>query len=162
MNTNALRQKILDLAIHGKLVKQDPADEPASVMLEKLRAEKEAKIATGELKRSKNDSYIFKYTGTSGENKTDDNPEGLEHNRHYEKFSDGRVKDIEDEIPFAVPEGWAWCRLGEIYYHTTGKALKKSIFYTIYLWTHSRNMILVTNIFVIIPNCCSTNISAIA
>jgi len=126
VNTNALRQKILDLAIHGKLVKQDPADEPASVMLEKLRAEKEAKIAAGEIKRNKNDSYIFKYTGTSGESKTDDNPEGLEHNRHYEKFVDGRVKDIEDEIPFAVPEGWVWCRLGEIYYHTTGKALKKS------------------------------------
>ena len=114
MNTNALRQKILDLAIHGKLVKQDPADEPASVMLEKLRAEKEAKIAAGEIKRNKNDSYIFKYTGTSGENKTDDNPEGLEHNRHYEKFADGRVKDIEDEIPFAVPEGWAWCRFKDI------------------------------------------------
>ena len=113
MNTNALRQKILDLAIHGKLVKQDPADEPASVMLEKLRAEKEAKIAAGEIKRGKNDSYIFKYTGISGESKTDDNPEGLEHNRHYEKFADGRVKDIEDDIPFAVPEGWAWCRLGE-------------------------------------------------
>ena len=48
------------------------------------------------------------------------------YNRHYEKFADGRVKDIEDEIPFAVPEGWVWCRLGEIYYHTTGKALKKS------------------------------------
>ena len=112
MNTNALRQKILDLAIHGKLVKQDSADEPASVMLEKLRAEKEAKIAAGEIKRNKNDSYIFKYTGTSGENKTDNNPEGLEHNRHYEKFSDGRVKDIEDDIPFAVPEGWAWCRFG--------------------------------------------------
>ena len=114
MNTNALRQKILDLAIHGKLVKQDPANEPASVMLEKLRAEKEAKIAAGEIKRNKNDSYIFKYTGTSSENKTDDNPEGLEHNRHYEKFADGKVKDIEDEIPFAVPEGWAWCRLKDI------------------------------------------------
>ena len=114
VNTNALRQKILDLAIHGKLVKQDPADEPASVMLEKLRAEKEAKVAAREIKRSKNDSYIFKYTGTSGESKTDDNPAGLEHNRHYEKFADGRVKDIEDDIPFAVPEGWAWCRLGEV------------------------------------------------
>ena len=114
VNTNALRQKILDLAIHGKLVKQDPADEPASVMLEKLRAEKEAKIAAGEIKRSKNDAYIFKYTGTSGKSKTDDNPERLEHNRHYEKFADGGVKDIEDEIPFAVPEGWAWCRLKDI------------------------------------------------
>ncbi|XTB06047.1 restriction endonuclease subunit S [Treponema denticola] len=98
MNTNALRQKILDLAIHGKLVKQDPADESAAILLEKIRAEKEKKIASGELKRGKNDSYIF-----FGDD-----------NRHYEKFADGRVKDIEDEIPFAVPEGWAWCRLGEI------------------------------------------------
>ena len=98
MNTNALRQKILDLAIHGKLVKQDPTDESAAILLEKIRAEKEKKIASGELKRGKNDSYIF-----FGDD-----------NRHYEKFADGRVKDIEDEIPFAVPEGWAWCRLGEI------------------------------------------------
>ena len=98
MNTNALRQKILDLAIHGKLVKQDPADESATILLEKIRAEKEKKIASGELKRGKNDSYIFF---------SDDN-------RHYEKFADGRVKDIEDEIPFAVPEGWAWCRLSNI------------------------------------------------
>ena len=128
VNTNALRQKILDLAIHGKLVKQDSADEPASVMLEKLRAEKEAKIAAGEIKRNKNDSYIFKYTGTSGENKTDNNPEGLEHNRHYEKFSDGRVKDIEDEIPFAVPEGWAWCRLGEVCSFLNGFAFNSKEF----------------------------------
>ncbi|UTC99090.1 restriction endonuclease subunit S [Treponema denticola] len=98
MNTNALRQKILDLAIHGKLVKQDPADESATILLEKIRAEKEKKIASGELKRGKNDSYIF-----FGDD-----------NRHYEKFADGRVKDIEDEIPFAVPEGWAWCRLGVV------------------------------------------------
>ena len=59
MNTNALRQKILDLAIHGKLVKQDPADESAAILLEKIRAEKEKKIASGKLKRGKNDSYIF-------------------------------------------------------------------------------------------------------
>ena len=97
MNTNALRQKILDLAIHGKLVKQDPADESATILLEKIRAEKEKKIASGELKRGKNDSYIF-----------------FGDNRHYEKFADGRIKDIEDEISFTLPEGWAWCRLGEI------------------------------------------------
>lgn len=93
------KSKILDLAIHGKLVPQDPADEPASVLLEKLRAEKEAKIAKGELKRDKNDSYIYKST-------TD--------NCHYEKFADGSIKNIEDEIPFEVPEGWTWCRLGMI------------------------------------------------
>ena len=105
------KSKILDLAIHGKLVPQDPADEPASVMLERLRAEKEAKIAAGEIKCRKNDSYIYK-------NSTD--------NCYYQKFTDGYEADISDEIPFDVPDGWAWCRLGEIYYHTTGKALKKS------------------------------------
>ena len=90
------KSKILDLAIHGKLVPQDPADEPAFVMLERLRAEKEAKIAAGEMKRGKNDSYIYK-------NSTD--------NCYYQKYADGCAENISGEIPFAVPEGWAWCRL---------------------------------------------------
>ena len=103
MNTKALKQKILDLAIHGKLlplekVEKIRKEEPASVLLEKIRAEKEEKIAKGELKRNKNDSFIF-----LGDDK-----------RHYEKFADGSVKDIDDEIPFDVPDGWSWCRLGEI------------------------------------------------
>ena len=93
------KSKILDLAIRGKLVPQDPADEPASVMLEKLRAEKEAKIAAGEIKRGKNDSYIYK-------NSTD--------NCYYQKYTDGGEENISDEIPFDVPEGWAWCRLPEV------------------------------------------------
>ena len=91
------KAKILDLAIHGKLVPQDPADEPAAALLEKLRAEKEAKIAKGELKRDKNDSYIYKST-------TD--------NCHYEKFSDGTEEEI--EVPFEIPSSWSWCRLGTI------------------------------------------------
>ena len=98
MNTKALRQKILDLAIHGKLVPQNPKDESATVLLEKIRAEKAEKIKKGELKADKKDSFIF-----VGSDK-----------RHYEQFADGSVKDIEDEIPFDVPEGWAWCRLPEI------------------------------------------------
>ena len=98
MNTKALRQKVLDLAIHGKLVPQNPNDESATVLLEKIRAEKAEKIKKGELKADKKDSFIF-----VGSDK-----------RHYEQFADGTVKDIEDEIPFEVPEGWAWCRLGEI------------------------------------------------
>ncbi|WP_187115366.1 restriction endonuclease subunit S, partial [Treponema pectinovorum] len=98
MNTKALRQKILDLAIHGKLVPQNPKDESATVLLEKIRAEKDEKIKQGELKADKKDSFIF-----VGSDK-----------RHYEQFADGTVRDIEDEIPFDVPEGWAWCRLGEI------------------------------------------------
>ena len=90
------KSKILDLAIHGELVPQAPADEPASVMLERLRAEKEAKIVAGEMKRGKNDSYIYK-------NSTD--------NCYYQKYADGCAENISDEIPFAVPDGWAWCRL---------------------------------------------------
>ncbi len=97
MNTKALRQKVLDLAIHGKLVPQNPNDESAKVLLEKIRAEKAEKIKKGELKADKKDSFIF-----VGSDK-----------RHYEQFADGTVKDIEDEIPFDVPEGWAWCRFSE-------------------------------------------------
>ena len=93
------KSKILDLAIRGKLVPQDPADEPTSVMLEKLRAEKEAKIAAGEIKRGKNDSYIYK-SGTD--------------NCYYQKYTDGCEENISDEIPFDVPAGWAWCKLPEV------------------------------------------------
>ena len=110
------KAKILDLAIHGKLVSQDPNDEPASVLLEKIRAEKEAKIAKGELKRDKNDSYIYKSS-------TD--------NCHYQKNSDGSIVNIEDEIPFEVPESWSWCRLrniGDYKKGPFGSALTKSIF----------------------------------
>ena len=98
MNTKALRQKVLDLAIHGKLVPQNPNDESATVLLEKIRAEKVEKIKKGELKADKKDSFIF-----VGSDK-----------RHYEQFADGTVKDIEDEIPYDVPEGWAWCRLKQL------------------------------------------------
>ena len=100
IDTSALREKVLDLAIRGKLVPQDPSDEPASVLLERIRAEKEQMVKDGKLKAKdiKNDTIIFK-----GED-----------NLHYEKFSDGTVKCIEDEIPFDVPDGWAWCRLGNI------------------------------------------------
>ena len=98
MDTKALRQKILDLAIRGKLVPQDPNDEPASVLLERIRAEKRQMVKDGKLKPKdiKNDTVIFK---------GDDN-------LHYEKFSDGTVKCIEDEIPFDVPVNWEWCRFG--------------------------------------------------
>ena len=97
MDTKALRQKILDLAIRGKLVPQDPNDEPASVLLERIRAEKQQMVKDGKLKPKdiKNDTVIFK---------GDDN-------LHYEKFSDGTVKCIEDEIPFDVPNNWEWVRI---------------------------------------------------
>ena len=100
MDTKALRQKILDLAIRGKLVPQDPNDEPASVLLERIRAEKQQMVKDGKLKPKdiKNDTIIF-----VGED-----------NLHYEKFQDGTVKCIENEIPFEVPEGWAWCRFTSV------------------------------------------------
>ncbi|NSI46215.1 hypothetical protein G4962_13355 [[Ruminococcus] gnavus] len=100
MDTKALRQKILDLAIRGKLVPQDPNDEPASVLLEKIREQKQQMFKEGKLKKKdiKNDSIIFK-----GED-----------NLHYEKFADGSVKCIEDEIPFELPEGWAWCHYSDV------------------------------------------------
>lgn len=100
MDTKALRQKILDLAIRGKLVPQDPNDEPASVLLERIRAQKQQMVKDGKLKAKdiKNDTVIFK-----GED-----------NLHYEQFQDGTVKCIEDEIPFELPDGWEWTRLGNL------------------------------------------------
>ena len=100
MDTKALRQKILDLAIRGKLVPQDPNDEPASVLLERICQQKQQMVKEGKLKAKdiKNDTIIFV----------------SEDNLYYEKFADGSVKCIEDEIPFELPDGWAWSRLGAV------------------------------------------------
>jgi restriction modification system DNA specificity domain protein (fragment) len=104
MDTKALRQKILDLAIRGKLVPQDPNDEPASVLLGRIRQQKQQMVKEGKLKPKdiKNDSVIF-----VGED-----------NLHYEKFADGSVKCIEDEIPFDLPDGWAWAKINTIAFVT--------------------------------------------
>ena len=112
MDTKALRQKILDLAIRGKLVPQDPNDEPASVLLERIRAEKQQMVKDGKLKAKdiKNDTVIFK---------GDDN-------LHYEQFQDGTVKEYENELPFEIPSNWVWCDLGMLFSHNTGKALNAS------------------------------------
>ena len=107
MDTKALRQKILDLAIRGKLVPQDPNDEPASVLLGRIRQQKQQMVKEGKLKPKdiKNDSVIF-----VGED-----------NLHYEKFADDSVKCIEDEIPFELPDGWAWERLSNLASFSGGK-----------------------------------------
>ena len=97
IDTKALRQKILDMAIKGKLVPQNPDDEPASVLLERIRAEKQQLIKEGKIKKDKNDSIIYK---------GDDN-------RYYEKVG-SEVKDITDELPFEIPDNWVWIRLGYI------------------------------------------------
>ena len=112
MDTKALRQKILDLAIRGKLVPQDPNDEPASVLLERIHAEKQQMVKDGKLKPKdiKNDTVIFK---------GDDN-------LHYEQFQDGTINEYENELPFEIPSKWVWCNLGMLFSHNTGKALNAS------------------------------------
>jgi type I restriction enzyme S subunit len=87
------KSKILDLAIRGQLVPQDPNDEPAYVLLERIRAEKEELIKAGKIKRDKKESIIFR-----GED-----------NSYYEKI-DGEVRCIDEEIPFEIPDTWNWCR----------------------------------------------------
>ena len=99
MNGKQLKNSILQWAIQGKLVPQDPNDEPASVLLDKIRQEKERLIKEKKIKRDKNASIIYR-----GED-----------NSYYEKMlATGEVKCIDDEIPFEIPQGWEWCRLGEI------------------------------------------------
>ena len=94
---SSAKSKILDLAIRGKLVPQNPNDEPASVLLERIRAEKEELIKAGKIKRDKKESIIFR-----GED-----------NSYYETI-DKNTTCIDDEIPFIIPNGWAWCRLQSI------------------------------------------------
>ncbi len=99
MTGKQLKNSILQWAIQGKLVPQDPNDEPASVLLERIRAEKARLVKEGKIKKDKNESIIFR---------GDDNS-------HYEKFlATGEVKCIDDEIPFEIPQGWEWERLGNI------------------------------------------------
>ena len=100
MNGKQLKNSILQWAIQGKLVPQDPNDEPASVLLDKIRKEKERLIKEKKIKRDKNASVIFR-----GED-----------NSHYEKFvATGEVKCIDEEIPFEIPQGWEWCRVSSIF-----------------------------------------------
>ena len=100
MNGKQLKNSILQWAIQGKLVPQDPNDEPASVLLEKIRQEKERLIKEKKIKRDKNASIIYR-----GED-----------NSYYEKIlATGEVKCIDEEIPFEIPKGWEWCRVSSLF-----------------------------------------------
>ena len=92
------KSKILNLAIRGKLVPQNPDEEPASVLLARIRAEKEELIKQGKIKRDKKESVIFK-----GED-----------NSYYEKLPDGKVNCIDEQLPFELPDGWKWCNLSMV------------------------------------------------
>ena len=91
-----LKKSILQEAVKGKLVPQDPSDEPAEALLERIRAEKQRLIKEGKIKKDKHESVIFRRD-----------------NSHYEKRGSEEVC-IDDEIPFEIPENWVWCRLGSI------------------------------------------------
>ena len=98
-----LKKSILQMAVQGKLVPQDPSDEPASVLLERIRAEKERLIKEGKIKRDKNESVIFRRD-----------------NSHYEKLG-SEENCIDDEIPFDIPDNWEWVRLGTVSTYTQTK-----------------------------------------
>ena len=111
MNGKQLKNSILQWAIQGKLVPQDPNDEPASVLLDKIRQEKERLIKEKKIKRDKNASIIYR-----GED-----------NSYYEKLlATGEVKCIDEEVPFEIPKGWEWTRIGNIFNHTSGKQQSSS------------------------------------
>ena len=111
MNGKQLKNSILQWAIQGKLVPQDPNDEPASVLLDKIRQEKERLIKEKKIKRDKNASIIYR-----GED-----------NSYYEKMlATGEVKCIDEEVPFEIPKGWEWCRLVEVGKTETGTTPSKS------------------------------------
>ena len=104
------KSKVLDLAIHGKLVEQNPQEGNAFELLEKIRNEKAELIKQKKLKEDKKASFIIK---------ADDG-------KHYEQFADGSLKDVENEIPFEIPENWCWCRLSDFCNLYTGNSINET------------------------------------
>ena len=110
MNGKQLKNSILQWAIQGKLVPQDPNDEPASMLLERIRTEKAKLVKEKKIKKDKNESIIYR---------GDDNS-------YYEKFlTTGEVKCIDEEIPFEIPKGWEWARINAIGVSQLGKTLDR-------------------------------------
>ena len=115
MNGKQLKNSILQWAIQGKLVPQDPNDEPASVLLERIREEKAKLVKEKKIKKDKNESIIYR-----GED-----------NSYYEKFlATGEVKCIDEEIPFEIPQGWEWERIGNVFFVTKLAGFEYTKFFT--------------------------------
>lgn len=112
MTGQQLENSILQMAVQGKLVPQDPNDEPASVLLERIRAEKEKLIKEGKIKKEKNPSVIFR---------------GAD-NLPYEKIGKNAPDCIADEVPFEIPESWEWVRLGSVCQLIDGKKLQNKTY----------------------------------
>ena len=102
-----LKKSILQYAIEGKLVPQDPNDEPASVLLDRIRKEKQKLIAEGKIKKDKNESIIYRRD-----------------NSYYEKF-DNIETCLNDKLPYDLPTGWDWCNVGNLFANSTGLSYKK-------------------------------------
>ena len=109
MNAQQLKNSILQLAVQGKLVPQDPNDEPASKLVERIRAEKEKLIKEKKIKPDKNPSYIFRGSD----------------NLPYEKVGKNEPVCIADEVPFDIPDSWEWVRIQNLYSNGTGLSYKK-------------------------------------
>mgnify|MGYP001068130711 CR=1 FL=1 len=103
-----LKKSILQEAVQGKLVPQDPSDEPAEALLERIRAEKQRLIKEDKIKKDKHESVIFRRD-----------------NSHYEKRGSEEVC-IDDEIPFEIPENWAWCRASSLGTMNRGRGIKRT------------------------------------
>ena len=112
MNGKQLKNSILQWAIQGKLVPQDPNDEPASVLLERIREEKARLVKEKKIKKDKNESIIYRGEDIS----------------YYEKFlATGEVKCIDEEIPFEIPQGWEWCRFGSLMINRDSERIPLSV-----------------------------------
>ena len=128
MTGQQLKNSILQMAVQGKLVPQDPNDEPASVLLERIRAEKEKLIKEGKIKKEKNPSVIFR---------------GAD-NLPYEKIGKNEPVCIADEVPFEIPESWEWVRFKNLVSYSMGKTppRKESEYWTepVYPWVSIADM----------------------
>lgn len=107
MTSQQLKNSILQMAVQGKLVSQDPTDEPDSVLLERIRKEKEQLIKTGKIKKEKNPSRIFRGSD----------------NLPYEQIGKNEPVCIADEVQFEIPDSWEWCRLSTVNEMYTGNSI---------------------------------------